>query len=343
MSLRATESPLRTFRQLWKRAPLWRLSGLLTALLTVWCLLFPARVSLPVPATAAVAQATYTPQPRPMVAPPSPVAEPAPLPAQATTTPTPEKAAPVQTAKLSLATPDNHATTADGLDNALSGRHLSGSLRVDGFDVPLPPGDWLELANMHFKQSTSAGELLMLGRVKNRRLMGYVRITAGRSTSDPAAGFRASPGCDRQNENTNVFVSEALEPFGHQACWLMDHSFLAPLQAWADRANKLPPLERAAAGDLAAKGVSYPQEMISLRFTRAETWGLLEVRYVFNPEEDHITSNNVATYADSDWQPRTISRYPEKVAYVDKLRHWGDDFWPRFKAAFDAAGTAPSR
>ncbi len=247
-----------------------------------------------------------------------------------------------QTAHLSLATPgESHDT--NGLNDALAGRRFSGSLRVDGFDVPLPPGDWLQLASMHFDQKTTAGELLMLGRVKNRRLMGYIRITAARSTSEPEAGFRASPGCDHQNENTNVLVREALEPFGHQACWVMDHSFLAPLQAWADRANKLPALERAAAGDLAAKGVSYPQEMVDIRFTRAERWGLLEVRYVFNPEEDHITSTNVATYTDSDWQPANIPRYPEKVAYVNKLTRWSGDFWPRFKAAFDAGQPAVSR
>jgi hypothetical protein len=249
----------------------------------------------------------------------------------------------VQTAKLSLATPDNHGPAVDGLDGAIAGRRISGSLRVDGFDVPLPPGDWLQLSSGHFKQPTAAGELLTLGRVKGRRLVGYIRITAGRSVANPPAGFPGTPGCDRQNQNTNILVNEGQEPFGHQACWVMDHYFLVPLQAWADRSNKLPALERAAAGDLAAKGVSYPQEMISLRLTRAETWGLLEVRYVFSPEEDHITSNNVATYADSDWQPGMIDRYPEKVAYIAKLKRWGDDFWPRFKSAFSAGRQTPSR
>ncbi|WP_157971452.1 hypothetical protein [Dyella sp. C9] len=339
MSVRTTESPLRTLRRLWKRAPAWRLTGLAAALLTALCLLFPPdRAVGHHGAAAAVSPAArYTPQP---AAAPSAMQATAPA---ATAVTAPATAPPVQTAILSLATPDSHGASADELDNAVAGRRISGSLRVDGFDVPLPPGDWLQLANARFKQSTADGEMLMLGRVKNRRLVGYVRITAGRSTSAPGAGFRATPGCDHKNENTNVLVNEASEPFGHQACWLLDHSFLAPLQAWADRSNKLPPLERAAAGDLAAKGVSYPQEMISLRFTRAETWGLLEVRYVFSPEEDHITSSNVASYTDSDWQPGTIGRYPEKVAYVAKLKQWGDDFWPRFKLAFDAGQRMPSR
>lgn len=341
MTLRPRESALRTFRQLWQRAPIWRLTGLLAALLTLLCLLFPWRPPVTAQATAAASPATYAPQPRPAVVPAAATAQAMPPAASAAPAPTPVNPTPVQTAKLSMATPDNHGPTVDGLDGAIAGRHLSGSLRVDGFDVPLPPGDWLQLASAHFKQFAATGEILMLGRVKNRRLVGYIRITAGRSMASPPAGFPGTPGCDRQSENTNILVNEGQEPFGHQACWMIDHSFLVPLQAWADRANKLPALERAAAGDLAAKGVSYPEEMISLRFTRAETWGLLEVRYVFSPEEDHITSNNVATYVDSDWQPRTIGRYPDKVAYVAKLKHWGDDFWPRFKSAFDAGGHTP--
>lgn len=343
MTLRPRESPLRTFRQLWQRALLWRLTGLLAALLTLLCLLFPWRPPAAAPTTAAAAQASYAPQPRPAVVPPAATAQATAPALSAAAAPAPVNPAPIQTAKLSLATPDNHAPTVEGLDGAIAGRHISGSLRVDGFDVPLPPGEWLQLANAHFKQPTSSGELLMLGQVKNRRLLGYIRITAGRSVVNPSAGFPAAPGCDHQNQNTNILVNEGQEQFGHQACWLIDHSFLVPLQAWADRANKLPALERAAAGDLAAKGVSFPEEMISLRLTRAESWGLLEVRYVFSPEEDHITSNNVATYADSDWEPGTIDRYPEKVAYIAKLKRWGDDFWPRFKSAFDAGRQAPAR
>jgi hypothetical protein len=317
-------------------------------LLTLLCLLFPSRGPVVAKAPAPLAQATYTPQPKLLAAPAAAQAAAAP-PAPAVPAPAPAAALPVQTAKLSLATPDE-SRTVDGLNDALAGHHFSGSLRVDGFNVPLPPGAWIELAGMHVDQKspqgdkTASGELLMLGRVKDRRLAGFIRITAVRSTTDPGAGFGVSPGCDKQNENTNVLVREAMGPSGHEACWLIDHFFLTPLQAWADRSNKLPVLERAAFGDLAAKGVTYPSEMLNVRFTRAERWGLLEVRYVFSPEEDHIAADpDVATYADSDWQPGAIDRYPEKVAYVAKLKQWGDNFWPRFKVAFDAGRPTPSR
>lgn len=344
MSVSAPESPFRIFRRLWRRAPAWRVLGLLAASLTLLCVLFPPRSFVTGSTRTVEPQAAYTPQARPATAPgPIPITAPAQPPVQKTTPATHANPPAVQTAALSLATPDNQTHSLKELDSAFAGHPARGSLRVDGFNVPLPPGEWLQLANMHFSQKDMAGEMLMLGQVKNRRLMGYVRITAARSTAEPGKGFPGAPGCERRNASTNVLVNDGIEPFGHQACWLMEHSFLAPLEAWADRAKKLPALERAAAGDLAAKGVSYPQEMMSVRFTRAENWGLLEVRYAFNPEEEHITSGDVAGYTDSDWQPATIDRYPEKVAYVDKLRLWAANFWPKVKAAFDAGTPEASR
>lgn len=343
MNAKPTESFFRTFRRLWKKAPLWRFTGLSAALLILLFALFSPQLPRHAPAVEPMAQASYTPQPRapavavtPAVAPaivPQPPAKPAPSPVPALVHQS------VHTASLSLATPGDTRSN-EGLDNAIAGRRFSGSLRVDGFDVPLPVGDWLLLANLRFKIPTAQGEMLYLGQVKNRRLMGAVRVTTARSLQEPGAGFPALKGCISNTDGNNYVVAEAVEPPGHQACWIITPLFLSPLESWADRTKKMEQLERAAAGDLAAKGVSYPQDVVSLRLTRTETWGLLEVRYAFNPESDHITSNTVATAADSDWTPQAISRFPDKVAYVEKLKRWGTEFWPRFKAAFDAGRSA---
>ncbi|WP_445145380.1 hypothetical protein [Dyella sp. Tek66A03] len=346
MNANVAESAHRTFRRLWKKAPLWRFTGLSAALLALLFLLFAPANRTPAPAASSNTQASYTPQPKPSLPAPSPSVAATPTPQAPVQPPAEVKAPPlpptpklvspnVQTASLSLATP-SAIPTKEGLDNAITGHRFNGSLRVDGFDVPLPPGDWLLLANLRFKTPTAKGEMLYLGQVKNRRLMGAIRVTTARSLSDPGAGFPALKGCMDHSEGNNYVAAEAVSPSGHQSCWIMVPMFLSPLESWADRTKKLDQLDRAAAGDLAAKGVSFPQDMMTLRLTRAETWGLLEVRYMFNPETDHITSSTVATAADTDWQPGTITRFPEKLVYVEKLKHWGTEFWPRFKTAFDA-------
>lgn len=129
-----------------------------------------------------------------------------------------------------------------------------------------------------------------------------------------------------------------MEPQGHQACWTIRSYYATPWLQWADRAIKLPVIDRMAAGDMSAKGVSFPQDFIALTLTRTEKWGLLEVMYLFSPEAEGISSHAALSVRETDWTPWNIGRYPEKVAYVEKLKAWGTAFWPRFKAAFDSGG-----
>jgi hypothetical protein len=228
-----------------------------------------------------------------------------------------------------------------GLNSAMAGHSYHGTFLADGFNVPLPSGDWLLLANFNFKMPHAAGENFYLGKIERLTLTGVVRITAARSTDETGAGFPEARGCTSEAANNNFTLNEQVVAYGHQACWLIQNYFTTPMQRWGDRALKLPLLERAAAGDLAAKGVSYPQDMISVRFTRAEISGLLEVAYIFSPEAEHIGSTAAATYSDSEWHQGNIQRFPQKLAYVEKLKRWAEGFWPRFKSAFDTALPPP--
>jgi hypothetical protein len=216
-----------------------------------------------------------------------------------------------RTASLALAVPGGaQAVSSSGLDNALLGRTYSGSIRIYGYDVQLPTGNWALLANISGKQPSLAGEELYLGRISKRRLEGSIRITAVHSTSMPGKGFRQVKGCVEGQAESSYVMAEQIVPFGHQSCWLIQNYFTTPFQKWADRATHLDPLIRAAAGDLAAKGVSYPQDMMMVKFTRAETWGLLEVEYMFSPEAEGITSADVVSYTDSDWHVGISIAFP---------------------------------
>jgi hypothetical protein len=360
---------LQTFRRLWQRAPLWRLVGMTAAVLTLLFVLFfpsnnsanlptPSRVVEPAsyvaqPAAASpIANASVTPATSAGSAATSAVLDAASAPPQAQTRKLPDAVAASassstqpRTASLALAVPGGAQTVgSSGLDNALLGRMYTGSVRVDGYDVPLPAGNWALLANTSVKQPSLslAGEMIYLGLIRKRRLEGAIQIIAARSTSTPGKGFRQVKGCVEGQANSSYVLAEQVVPFGHQSCWLIDNYFTNPFQQWADRANRLDPLIRAAAGDLAAKGVSYPQDMMMVRFSRAETWGVLEVKYVFSPEADGITSAPAISYADSDWHVGNIDRFPEKLAYVEKLKRWGEAFWPRFKTAFASGENHPS-
>jgi hypothetical protein len=245
------------------------------------------------------------------------------------------------TAAISMAVPGAAARPdASGLNGALLGRTYRQSIRVEGFDVPLPPGQWAVLANSSIHFNSSPGMAYFLGRIEQKRLVGAIRLFALRSNSQPGTGFPAANGCKVRNPNLNYLYAGSVTAFDHQACWLINNYFTPPLQQWADRAVKIAGLDRAAAGDLTAKGVSYPQDLIDVRFTRAETWGFLEVSYLFNPEAEGINSSTALSARESDWHAPNAPRFPEKMAYLAKIQAWGEGFWPKFQQAFESGQPA---
>jgi len=229
-----------------------------------------------------------------------------------------------------------------GINSALLGRTFTGSIPVDGFQLPLPPGEWAMLANGTVRniEANATGRAYFLGRIEHRRLMGVVDVTTLKSTAQPGTGFTLK-NCTIPNPNLNYLSVQALTPQDHQGCWMISHAFTPMMLQWADRTIPMPGLLRAAAGDLTAKGVSVPQDFVTVRFLRAEKWGLLDVSYWFNPETDSITSNRALTYRESDWQPGSIHRFPDKLAYVERIKQWGSVFHERFERAFVAGHTAP--
>jgi len=238
-------------------------------------------------------------------------------------------------ADLSLATV-GATSSADnsGINAALMGRSYSGSIHVDGYKIPLPSGNWVSLANTSIKLPTANGLGFFLGKIEHKRLVAVVKGYVLRSKDKPGAGFEEVKGCTGNDPTRNFALVEEAVAFGNQACWRIHSYFTPPLLKWADRSEKIDPLDRAAAGDMQAKGVTYAQDLVDVRFSRFTTWGGMEVHYMFSPEEEGISSNAALSYVDMDWRANNIVRYPEKVAYVQKLEKWGTAFWPQFKAGF---------
>jgi hypothetical protein len=220
-----------------------------------------------------------------------------------------------------------------GLDRALLGRTFQSILLVNGFKVPLPPGEWAMLANGTVTGSAhpeNKGMIYFLGQIVKKRLVGAVWVQAMRS---PGLGFIQNENCTNP---ANVYALDQPEGTDHQGCTWIRSFFSADMQQWADKSAHIDQMARAAGGNLAAKGVSYPQELVMTGFEQAEKWGELSAGYMFSPEKDGISSNVVPTFRDSDWYKSNLQRYPEKVAYVDKLQQWAKSFSPGFRAAFES-------
>jgi hypothetical protein len=346
MTASPTGGGARAARALWRRSALWRFSVCAGGVLILLSLIYPPRWRTPPPVAppAPINGATFKPSTAPPVAnataPPlaKPVANEVPAAQPAA------KPAVPKTAKLSLATPAGPPAPVNlsGLDPALLGRTYHGTLGINGFNVLLPQGEWALLANQNVRSkqhSENTGVTYLLGRIEQKRLVGAIRVTGMRSPSLPGAGFGLFELCD--SPVAIYSMKEEVIDSGHQACWIQYGLFTPPWQQWADKATPLDNLIRAAAGDLAAKGVTYPQDFVTVHFYRAETWGALEANYMFSPEPEHIQSSVALTPRDSDWFVGNLNRYPDKVAFVMKLRAWGAEQWPVFKKSFDDGRQGP--
>ena len=322
MTVSETVSFPGTMTSLWRRAPLWRFSFMSAALLTLLFILFPPGEPPPDDyAKTLSATATYAPQ-----APASPSVADA------------GRSAP-QTADLSLSTANNTENDAikreTGLDAATLGRLFNGSVTVNGFKIPLTGDDWALLAAAKITSAKSSGVVYFLGTIVHKQLVKGLIITA----------VRTKPSVPDGGEKLNWAKQSALfkspecasgEGAHVQSFWMIYDWFSSSWHKWADRSEKMNNIERAAAGNMDAKGILYPQDMVGVRFIRAEKWGLITAVYLFNPEVEKITSGTALSFVDSDWYVSNIHRHPDKLAYVERLKQWAASLWPQFKQSFDA-------
>jgi len=359
------------WRKLWARAPLWRSAVLLATAATALFVRLAPDARHPLHAATSddlQAVASYTPQASSKAEPPSPPSPPttaapaAPAAQEQARTPTPASEAPVAHARrpepartqqaapeaprevpLALSRPAGPAYTdpaqgtgANSGAKAPMGKVFRDTFEVDGHRLPLPPGSWTVLSDIRGNRPDQTIASYFLGRIERQRLAGAIVIQSVAVKTSPASGFPAMRFCE--GGNALYVVNESNEPNGSQSCWLMHNIFTPPWTHWDDRNVRIGQAERAAAGEMSIRGISYPQDFVAVEFHRAEKASLLNVMYLFSPEQEHINASPASTYRDSDWYAPNIARDPARVAYVGRLRDWGTNWWNRFKQAFATVG-----
>src|SRR5215470_7509177 len=206
----------------------------------------------------------------------------------------------------------------------------TGYIVAQGMTVPLPPGQWVVVA--HFAAPDHGGvESLFLAQMRRDKLSRAVLVQASAQADESAAGFKRSAQCARPALLYAKTISN--EDLGRQDCWTIDHS--VSLRQERDT----PPIIDAAISELEARGVNNPPVLLLAFFRLADRQKSLDVVYYLNPETDGITSKP-ASWDESDWNRNHIHQYPDKIAYVEKLRAWADAWYPAVREGFQGLGTA---
>jgi hypothetical protein len=98
-----------------------------------------------------------------------------------------------------------------------------------------------------------------------------------------------------------------------------------------------PSLIKAATGDLALRRhIKTPEIHVSAHFRLADKSSYLNAIYYFDPEAEAIRTPPVSSWGESDWHREYIQTYPEKVAYIERLRHWADAWMVQLRSAFNS-------
>ena len=144
---------------------------------------------------------------------------------------TPSAPAIAPPAATTIAHPQHNATTSavdqtSGLDQALLGRTFQDMVLVNGYKVPLPPGQWAMLTHgtVTGVRPENKGTMFFLGQIVHKRLVAAIWVEAMRS---PGLGFARDPNCSNP---ADLFVSDEPGNPDHQGCKWIRPYFSANLQ-----------------------------------------------------------------------------------------------------------------
>ena len=327
---------------------MWRFCVLLASILSILVILFPPWLLSPNKAGVrnkpVAPVATYSP----LVTPPAPPlateerAQPvAPTPANQiqsipSSTPAKQEDSSPQAVSMHLSPPDaTLAKSQSQMGNAppiLMGKVFTGFFPAAGRKLPLPPGSWTVLADLRIGPESST---YFLAKIENKRLVGAVTFIL----ESFKEGVQYKPATQCTNPQNLYAITESNQDArdgGSQAFWFIHNIFAKVWGQWADKNLRMDPLARAAGGEMEIRQITLPQDLIQVNFLRVEKWGRVVGSYYFSPEVEHITSKTASNWMDNDWSYLNYEKYPEKVAYINKLKEWGQAWWPRFKNCVDS-------
>jgi hypothetical protein len=226
-------------------------------------------------------------------------------------------------------------TTSEALKQYPVGASYSGEVLIGKKQIPLPPGDWEIFASkIKYNSSQLPFVSLILGNKDRQSPALALHIHSNLEASWSGNGLVVYRYCSRTNMH-HVFDRDSLEG-GEQECWFVNHSRMTRpnvggsnvLVAGLERAKKL--------------GVKLPVTAITAGFRFANSYDLLNLRIYFNPEAEGFDPPKQSAWATNDWHKDRIYTDQKKVAYVEKVKKWAEEFFPKVEAGFKGK-LAPAR
>ena len=209
------------------------------------------------------------------------------------------------------------------------GNTYSGNIKLSssnsGIYLALPEGSWI-LTSLEETRDRNVNAPMISGRLVsllNKKVKGAVSFTAG---NDSSGGWLVPTYCDRKDI---YFLSAPDKRRGREIrCWGINHIGMTP-------------------GSTASKPVTdfyqwvakntdgMPKTMIAVETYRASGAKYLYAAYYRNPEIDGFPPPAESACRASEWHKDRVVGDPKRLAYLEKVKTWGDQWQPTFEAAFN--------
>lgn len=208
--------------------------------------------------------------------------------------------------------------------SSVSGSYAAANGRVT---VPLPEGTWV-VAGSGFNRAgyNNPIEEVVLVQVKNDEAVGFVEIRTPVVRS--GTGFVDSRFCERKD--IHHIVRKINVDGGAQDCWGVNHfrmTLTGDVPHYLDQARQY----------LVNNKIKSPLNAINVSYRFGDKSYFVDASYLFNPEAEGFAPPQIAEWSTSDWHRDRVYMDPDKVAYIDKMKAWGRDWYPKVKAGFEGS------
>ncbi|NOU20559.1 MAG: hypothetical protein HOO93_02000 [Methyloglobulus sp.] len=201
--------------------------------------------------------------------------------------------------------------------DSISGKYFEDRLSLGDISIPLPDGHWRGITYTKNPSNRGSDELAILAKIEKNQLEELIAVRAIVATD--GKGFLRQLSCEAKDlHSQNVEINEA---YDSQRCYWVNYT----TDPW------IQPIFALAANHLVSLGIPTPDLLINSAFHKADKNSALTVYYLTNPETKKISSLQTDWFA-SQWHPKNIKRFPEKVTYIQDRVRWAETWFQIFKA-----------
>jgi hypothetical protein len=159
---------------------------------------------------------------------------------------------------------------------------------------------------------------VFLAHIESGKLFGFIWIAGNADLS--RSGWILDSFCKR-----NDILFSIVDAFSQndERCWSINHNVMT-------RGSNTSAAASALYTFVEQNHIAMPGTMITVGMRWHDSSTFTKVVYYFNPEFEGLAPSTQLDWRTNDWHLDRIANFPDRVAYIEKLKAWGQDEYRLF-------------